>query len=115
MNNRFGYVFIRNIYAGIIKETDEGYSFKYDKNYLDNYNSDVLLTMPLKEEEYTSNVLFPFFDGLIPEGFLLNVVTNNWKIDEKDRFGILLLTSKDTIGNVSIKEKLWNAYVAIKS
>lgn len=106
MNNRIGYVFIRNIYAGIIKETDEGYSFKYDKNYLKNYNSPISLTMPLKEEEYTSNVLFPFFDGLIPEGFLLNVAIDNWKIDEKDRFGILLLTCKDTIGDVSIRINL---------
>ena len=106
MINRFGYVFIRNIYAGIIKETDQGYSFKYDKNYLDNYKSPVSLTMPLREEEYTSTVLFSFFDGLIPEGFLLNIAINNWKIDEKDRFGILLLTSKDTIGDVSIRENL---------
>ena len=106
MNNRIGYVFIRNVFAGIIKETDEGYSFKYDKNYLDNYNSPVSLTMPLQESEYTSNVLFPFFDGLIPEGFLFNIAVNNWKIDENDRFKILLLTCKDTIGDVSIREKL---------
>ena len=106
MNNRIGYVFVRNIFAGILKETDEGYSFKYNEDYLKNYDSPISLTMPLKEEEYTSNILFPFFDGLIPEGFLLNVAIDNWKIDEKDRFGILLLTCEDTIGDVSIRVNL---------
>ena len=34
MNNRIGEVFIRNIFAGILKETDDGYSFIYDEDYL---------------------------------------------------------------------------------
>ena len=68
--------------AGILKETDEGYSFKYDGEYAaDNANAPVSLTLPLREEEYTSKWLFPFFDGLIPEGWLLNIVTHNWKLD----------------------------------
>ena len=47
--------------------------------------------------------LFAFFDGLIPEGWLLDVVSHNWKIDRKDRFGLLLVACKDPIGNVQIK------------
>lgn len=49
--------------------------------------------------------LFQFFDGLIPEGWLLGVVSRNWKIDTKDRFGLLLVACKDGIGNVSIREE----------
>lgn len=105
MANRIAEVYIRNIFAGILKETDDGYSFLYDEDYLNKYNSPVSLTLPLRKEEYVSNILFPFFDGLIPEGFLFDVATNNWKINPSDRFGILLLTSKDTIGDVSLKEK----------
>lgn len=105
MSNREAFIYVRNIFAGVLKETDEGYSFKYDENYLKNYNSPVSLTFPLREEEYKSNVLFPFFDGLIPEGFLFDVATKNWKINPKDRFGILLLTCIDTIGDVSIRRK----------
>lgn len=60
--------------------------------------------MPLQKEEYSSKTLFTFFDGLIPEGWLLNVVSHNWKINSKDRFGILLVACKDSIGNVLIKE-----------
>lgn len=48
--------------------------------------------------------LFPFFDGLTPEGWLLNVVTHNWKLDRKDRFGLLLVACRDTIGNVTVRE-----------
>ena len=105
MANRIAEVYIRNKFAGILKETDDGYSFLYDEDYLNKYNSPISLTLPLQKEEYVSNTLFPFFDGLIPEGFLFDVATNNWKINPNDRFGILLLTSKDTIGDVSLKEK----------
>lgn len=101
---RTAYVYVRNTLAGVLKETDAGYSFVYDKEYISKENpSAVSLTLPIQEEEYTSKTLFSFFDGLIPEGWLLNVVTNNWKIDRNDRFGLLLVACKDPIGNVSIK------------
>ena len=59
----------------------------------------------MQEERYTSKTLFSFFDGLIPEGWLLDIVSRNWKIDQKDRFGLLLVACKDGIGNVSIREE----------
>ena len=103
---RTAYVYVRNVFAGELCETDEGYSFSYDEQYLDSENaSAVSLTMPLSSTEYTSKTLFPFFDGLIPEGWLLDVVSRNWKINSKDRFGLLLAACKDGIGNVSIKEE----------
>lgn len=102
---RTAYVYVRSDFAGILTETDFGYSFKYNEEYLKNPGSTaVSLTLPKTEAVYTSNVLFPFFDGLIPEGWLLNVVTHNWKIDRNDRFGILLVACHDPIGNVSIRE-----------
>ena len=62
------------------------------------------LTMTIREEAYVSKTLFSFFDGLIPEGWLLNIVARNWKINMNDRFGILLVACTDCIGNVSIRE-----------
>lgn len=51
-----------------------------DKAYLESENaSAVSLTLPLSEEAYSSKTLFSFFDGLIPEGWLLDVVSRNWK------------------------------------
>ena len=75
------------------------------KNILESPNAThVSLTLPKQKEEYTSKTLFAFFDGLIPEGWLLNIVTHNWKLNPSDRFGILLVACRDSIGNVSIRE-----------
>lgn len=102
---RTAYVYVRNRYSGTLSETDEGYSFAYDQEYLMSPEaSAVSLTLPLRSESYTSKTLFSFFDGLIPEGWLLSVVSRNWKIDPKDRFGLLLVACKDAIGNVSVQE-----------
>ncbi len=102
---RTAYVYVRDAFAGTLKETDAGYSFVYDETYLTLPSSThVSLTLPKRKEEYTSKTLFAFFDGLIPEGWLLNVVTHNWKLDPRDRFGILLVACRDCIGNVSIRE-----------
>ena len=102
---RTAYVYVNDAFAGMLAETDEGYSFSYDKDYLaGDPASPVSLTLPFRAEGYKSGTLFPFFDGLIPEGWLLNIVSKNWKIDTSDRFGLLLIACRDTIGNVSIRE-----------
>ena len=98
-------VFVRDRYAGILQETDTGYLFQYDPVYLrSDHPCAVSLTIPLQEKPFQSNTLFPFFDGLIPEGWLLDVVTRNWKIDPSDRFGLLQVACGDCVGNVSVRE-----------
>ena len=98
-------VYVRDRFAGLIQETDEGYCFTYDPAYLAaSKPCAVSLPLPLRAVAYTSRTLFPFFDGLIPEGWLLGVVSRNWKIDQKDRFGLLMVACRDCIGNVSIRE-----------
>jgi len=97
-------VYVQSEYAGTLRETDEGYVFTYDSNYLEKENAlAVSLTLPLQNNPYQSSVLFPFFDGLIPEGWLLSVVSRNWKIDTKDRFGLLLAVCNDCIGDVRVE------------
>lgn len=101
---REGKVFVQDQYAGMIRETDQGYEFLYDRDYLSQGNAlPVSLTMPLREESYVSNTLFPFFDGLIPEGWLLDMVERNWKLDGRDRFGLMLVACRDCIGDVRIE------------
>lgn len=102
--SRAGAVYIQNKRAGLIRETDQGYEFFYEKEYLESDHAlPVSLTLPLSQEKYESNTLFPFFDGLIPEGWLLRVVERNWKIDGRDRFGLLLVACIDCIGDVRIE------------
>ena len=100
---RRGEVFVQGRYAGMVEETEDGYSFAYDSGYLEANGPAVSLTIPLQEEPFFSETLFPFFDGLIPEGWLLSVVTRNWKLDPEDRFGLLLVSCEDSIGDVSVK------------
>ena len=89
--------------TGILTEDETGYSFCYDNAYLHTDSSDAIsLTMPLREEKYHSNMLFPFFDGLIPEGWLLEIAGRSWKIDLRDRMSLLLACCKDCIGAVSV-------------
>ena len=98
-------VYVRNDYAGVVRETDTGYSFAYDPDYLKRHDAlPASLTLPLTDSEYTSKVLFPFFDGLIPEGWLLDVASRNWKLSKNDRFGLLMVCCRDSIGDVSIRE-----------
>lgn len=102
---RKAYVYVRDTYAGVLSETDSGYTFSYDRAYMLRADATaVSLTLPLREETYSSSTLFSFFDGLIPEGWLLNVISRNWKLLPTDRFGLLLKSCKDPIGNVSIME-----------
>ncbi|MBE5843399.1 MAG: phosphatidylinositol kinase [Butyrivibrio sp.] len=102
--SRCGNVYVQKKLAGVITEDEQGYTFQYDDAYLETEGAvAVSLTLPLQREEYQSNVLFPFFDGLIPEGWLLGVVERNWKIDNKDRFGLLLASCKDCIGDVYVE------------
>lgn len=105
MNNIFrsAEVYVNDVLAAILSETDSGYSLIYNEEYLNSDLPSISLTLPKQKEEYRSSVLFPFFDGLIPEGWLLDIAVNNWKINPKDRFGLLLVSANDPIGNVSVK------------
>ena len=90
--------------AGVLSEEDTGYRFVYDNDYLRQSDAiPVSLTMPLSQKEYESNVLFPFFDGLIPEGWLLDISVQNWKLDPRDRMGLLMTCCRDCIGAVSVE------------
>ena len=96
-------VLYRNMVAGRLVEDENGYTFAYDATYLTHADAEpISLTMPLTVKPYHSNVLFPFFDGLIPEGWLLDIATNNWKINPNDRMGLLLACCKDCIGAIGI-------------
>ncbi len=101
---RSGKVFYKNELAGIVWQDDNGYGFEYDEKYLQTKNAvPVSLTLPLREEPYLNKTMIPFFDGLIPEGWLLDITIKNWKLDNRDRMGLLLIACKDCIGAVSIE------------
>lgn len=96
-------IYYRDQLAGILKEDDRGYEFRYNEEYLASDGATaVSLTLPLTDKPYVSNILFPCFDGLIPEGWLLDVATRNWKLDPRNRMGLLLACCRDCIGALSV-------------
>lgn len=96
-------VLYNNELAGYLEKNDKGYSFTYDTGYLNGENPKLVSqTLPLSHYPYTSRILFPFFDGLIPEGWLLNMASKHWKIKGTDRFELLITLCRDTIGAVTV-------------
>ncbi|RYY89713.1 MAG: phosphatidylinositol kinase [Chitinophagaceae bacterium] len=100
---RAGAVYMEDKKAGRIWQDANGYYFQYVGSYLEIPAAKaVSFTLPISNKIYVSKVLFPFFDGLIPEGWLLDITVKNWKTDPSDRMGLLLSACRDCIGAVSI-------------
>ena len=96
-------IYLYDQYVGLLTEDETGFTFAYDADYLASSQAEaVSLTLPLSNEPYHDTVLFPFFDGLIPEGWLLNIAESSWKINQRDRMSLLLACCKDCIGAVSV-------------
>lgn len=91
--------------AGKLVETDDGeYTFTYTQEYVKKFPTQfITFSLPVRSESYVSNRLFPFFEGLIPEGWLLDIASKNWKINSNDRMGLLLACCQNCIGAVSVK------------
>ncbi len=101
---RSGRVLFKDKFAGTVWQDEDGYAFEYDKKYLGEKNAmPISLTLPLTSEPYRSNTMIPFFDGLIPEGWLLEITVKNWKVNPNDRMELLLIACKDCLGAVSIE------------
>lgn len=101
---RSGQVYYQDFLAGLIKETDEGdFVFQYDAQYVQEHPREfITFTMPVSDKPYKEKRLFPFFEGLIPEGWLLDIAAKNWKINRNDRMGLLLACCQNCIGAVSV-------------
>ena len=101
--NRQGQVHLDGTPVGILSETQEGYMFRYLTEWLAREEAvPVSLTLPLRAEPYTTRYLHPFFQNLLPEGWLLELATKKLKVSKDDDFGLLLATCADCVGAVEI-------------
>ena len=98
-------IYYQDKVAGILTETDEGeYVFQYEEGYIEEHPHDfITFSMPVSDAAYREKRLFPFFEGLIPEGWLLDIASKNWKINRNDRMGLLLACCRNCIGAVSVE------------
>ena len=102
-SSRQGKVYLNEDFVGIIAQKEDEFIFTYDSSYLKSPTpQSISVTLPLRQESYRSKTMIPFFDGLIPEGWLLEVSARTWKVAANDRMGLLLTVCRDCIGAVSI-------------
>ena len=101
-----GIVYYQDVPAGIIELEATGYIFTYSDSYLaDAELPAISLTLPKRREPYHSDILFPFFFGLLAEGTTKEIQCQELKIDANDHFTRLLKTAGvDTIGPVTVRE-----------
>ena len=97
-------IYVNDIFCGLLTEDEEGFHFRYDNGYLSRPDAvPVGPTMPLCNAPYEKEMMFPVFDGLIPEGWLLDIASSSWKIDPRDRMSLLTACCRDCIGNISVR------------
>jgi HipA-like protein len=89
--------------VGSLSESGRTVTFQYDPAWLANGDAvPVSLTLPLRSEPYVTEGLHPYFENLLPEGWLLEIATTKLKIGKDDAFGLLVATCADCIGAVEI-------------
>jgi serine/threonine-protein kinase HipA len=89
--------------VGTLLESGKQITFRYDAEWLAAGAAvPVSVTLPLRVEPYVSDGLHPFFENLLPEGWLLELATKKLKISKDDEFGLLLATCADCVGAVEI-------------
>jgi serine/threonine-protein kinase HipA len=97
-------IYFQDKWAGTLRKISGGYDFAYRDEYLKDPEAvPISVAMPLRAEIFESPDLFPFFQGLLPEGWLLGLTSRTLKIDKDDEFGLLLHTGKDTVGAVTVR------------
>jgi serine/threonine-protein kinase HipA len=96
-------VFMHGIAAGYLDEVEKG--SRYTFSYLGDYDGPpISQTMPVEKGTYRFEGFPPFFDGLLPEGEMLEGLLRQAKIDRSDRFGQLVVVGGDMVGAVTVEE-----------
>lgn len=104
MTNRVAQVKLSGQDVGIIEEVNGLTRFTYAPKWLTRADaSPVSLTLPLRAEPYETKGLHPFFENLLPEGWLFDVASKKLKVSKDDPFGMLLATCGDCVGAVEIE------------
>jgi len=96
-------VYNLGVSCGYLEELVKGKKYRFA--YLDEYAGiPISLTMPVSNKEYIYDEFPPFFDGLLPEGVMLEGLLRKAKLDKYDLFGQLMLVGGDMVGSVTVEE-----------
>lgn len=99
--DRIAQIFYNGRLAGRLTETSSGFEFTYDGDYLAG-GTPIAFTFPLQEMPFKHTRLPGFFENLVSEGWLRKLQSQEQKIDENDRFGLLLMNGRDLVGAVTV-------------
>lgn len=95
-------IFVGGRAAAVLEELDLGR--KYRLIYESAYDGPpVSLTMPVSALAYEFDRFPPFFDGLLPEGVMLDGLLRQKKIDAHDYFGQLVAVGHELVGAVTVE------------
>ncbi len=98
-------VFVDRVYAADLEEIVRG--SKYRLIYREGYRGEpVSLTMPLEQKVFVFDHFPPYFEGLLPEGAMLESLLRLKKIDAADYFEQLMQVGKEMVGSVSVERDL---------
>jgi serine/threonine-protein kinase HipA len=98
-------VYYQGEIAGILEKNNDGFTFQYHESYLNGTGVPISYSLPLRHEKFKNKNLFPFFAGLVAEGWLLEIQSKTQKIAETDYFSLLIKNGKDLIGAVTVIEE----------
>lgn len=95
-------ILVNGLPAGVLEEVERGKSYKF--TYFENYQSfPVSLTMPTSQRCYVYDRFPPFFDGVLPEGLMLEGLLRQTKLDRNDLMSQLIAVGGDLVGNVTVE------------
>lgn len=96
-------VYLHARHVGVLEEREyrENYVFTYDQNY---QGPPISVAMPVRSDTYEYDRFPPFFDGLLPEGIMLEGLLRQHKIDRGDCFSQLVAVGLDMVGAVTVEE-----------
>ncbi|MBI3211577.1 MAG: HipA N-terminal domain-containing protein [Simkania negevensis] len=95
-------VFVDGELAGVLEEIKRSKQYRF--TYLKDYKGPaVSLTMPTDQEVHEFDQFPSFFEGLLPEGVMLESLLRHAKLDQHDMLGQLIVVGQDLVGNVTVE------------
>ena len=94
---------LHNVETGTLEEWElsRHYRFVYNHDY---EGPPISLTMPVQESPFEYNEFPPFFEGLLPEGGMLEALLRQQKINMHDYYSQLLSVGTDLVGAVTVEK-----------
>jgi len=100
-------VYVKGVEAGVLARFKQGgYEFRYTRQYREGSGPSVAFTIQKRKAVHRSEVLFPFFYGLLAEGEQKRMQCRTMRIDENDHFTRLAETCREgVIGAVYVRPR----------